>query len=74
MGVWQAPSTSATEALGRSVGEPHGWPHSVVRWLFGLGEETHPASLATIPAARFQNICVSREAGAGGSALAQHYR
>ena len=46
MGAWQAPSTSATEAQGGSPGEPHGWPHSVVRWLFGLGEEHHqPAAL-----------------------------
>ena len=43
----------------------------MVRWLFGLGEEHHQPASPPIPVARFQNICVSREAGAGGSALAR---
>jgi cytidylate kinase len=71
MGAWQAPSTSASEAHDENVSGTHGWPHSVVRWLFGLGEEQRQPSSSTIPAARFQNICISREAGAGGSALAR---
>ena len=71
MGAWQAPSTSGAEAQGGSAGGPHGWPHSVVRWLFGLGEEHHQPASTPIPVARFQNICISREAGAGGSALAR---
>ena len=71
MGAWQAPSASAAEAQGGSPGGPHGWPHSVVRWLFGLGEEHHQPASPPIPVARFQNICISREAGAGGSALAR---
>ena len=71
MGAWQAPSGSATEAQGGSPGGLHGWPQSVVRWLFGLGEEHHQPAASTIPVARFQNICISREAGAGASALAR---
>jgi cytidylate kinase len=71
MGSWQAPPASATEAHGHSAGGPHGWPQSVVRWLFGLGEEQQQPASSTIAVARFQNICVSREAGSGGSALAR---
>jgi cytidylate kinase len=43
----------------------------MVRWLFGLGQEQEQPALEATPVARFQNICVSREAGAGGGALAQ---
>src|SRR5271154_5824730 len=71
MGAWQAPSASGAEAQVGSTGGPHGWPHSVVRWLFGLGEEHHQPASPPVPVARFQNICISREAGAGGSALAR---
>ena len=49
----------------------HPGPSSVVRWLFGLGEEHRSPQLPAIPVARFQNICISREAGAGGGALAR---
>jgi cytidylate kinase len=71
MGASQAPSALGTEAQGTSPVAPQGWPHSVVRWLFGLGEEHHQPASPPIPVARFQNICISREAGAGGSALAR---
>jgi cytidylate kinase len=43
----------------------------VVRWLFGLGQEQEQPALAATPVARFQNIGVSREAGAGAGALAR---
>jgi cytidylate kinase len=42
-----------------------------VRWLFGLGPERHDAETSSSPVARFQNICLSREAGSGASALAR---
>jgi len=71
MAASRAPSTSATEDRGRSQGGLHGWPQSVVRWLFGLGEEHQQPVVPPIPVPRFQNICVSREAGAGAGALAR---
>ena len=71
MAAWQSPLASNAEDHGGSSGGPHGWPHSMVRWLFGLGEEHQQPTSAPIPVARFQNICISREAGAGGSALAR---
>ena len=71
MAASQSPSTSAAEDQGQTHGGFYGWPHSVVRWLFGLGEEHEPTTAAVIPVSRFQNICISREAGAGASALAR---
>jgi cytidylate kinase len=43
----------------------------VVRWLFGRGEEDQAPAAAAGPVPRFQNICISREAGAGGGAIAR---
>jgi cytidylate kinase len=71
MATWLAASTSAIEQPGEGQGGPSSWPQSVVRWLFGLGEEQRQPELHSIPVARFQNICISREAGAGAGALAR---
>jgi cytidylate kinase len=71
MAAWQAASTSATEEPGRGHGGVHHWPQFVARWLFGAGEEPHQPQASAIPVARFQNICISREAGAGAGALAR---
>ena len=67
MAAGQSPSTSASEDREQNQGGFYGWPHSVVRWLFGLGEEHAPTAAAVIPVARFQNICISREAGSGAA-------
>jgi cytidylate kinase len=72
MGARQATSSTASEAGERSLGGGRAsWPQFFVRWLFGLGEERRQPEHSPIPVARFQNICISREAGAGASALAQ---
>lgn len=71
MGSWEpfSISTSETPERGRTgLGE---WPRSVVRWLFGWGDEERELPLSTGSLARFQNICVSREAGAGAGAVAR---
>lgn len=71
MGSWEPFSitTSETPERGRSgLGE---WPRSVVRWLFGWGDEERELPLSTGDSARFQNVCVSREAGAGAGAIAR---
>jgi cytidylate kinase len=44
---------------------------SVVRWLFGRGDEAREPQDSPRTVARFQNICISREAGAGGGAVAR---
>lgn len=54
--------------------EPTGlttWPSRVARWLFGRGAGTERIHGVAIPATRFRNICVSREAGAGAGSIAR---
>ncbi len=69
MGALQSPPPSATEpqGAGGSAGGLHGWPQSMVRWLFGINDERRQLESSRLSAARFQNICISREAGAGGA-------
>jgi cytidylate kinase len=72
MGAWQSASTTSNEARGRgATGGIQSWPQSVVRWLFGMGEEERQPAASLIAVARFQNICVSRETGSGAGALAR---
>jgi cytidylate kinase len=71
MSAWQGASTASTADGGRGPGRLHIWPHFVVRWLFGRGEEPRLPEASPGPVARFQNICISREAGAGGGAIAR---
>jgi cytidylate kinase len=70
MAAWQ-PATGATEPHGRALGGAQSWPQFVVRWLFGMGEERRGPDTSPSPVARFQNICMSREAGSGAGALAR---
>jgi cytidylate kinase len=71
MGASQAASTPSTGVGGRGPVRLRIWPSFVARWLFGGGEEDRAPEVAAGPVARFQNICVSREAGAGGGAIAR---
>ena len=66
MAAWQAASTSTTDDSGGCPARHHLWPDFVVRWLFGRGEEERAPARSAGTVARFQNICISREAGAGG--------
>ncbi|MFI5457711.1 MAG: AAA family ATPase [Isosphaerales bacterium] len=70
MAAWQA-ATRATGPHGRALGGVQSWPQFVVRWLFGMGAERHGPDPSSSPVARFQNICMSREAGSGAGALAR---
>jgi cytidylate kinase len=71
MAAWPAVSTHTTDARRRGAGGLYHWPQFVVRWLFGPADQTSAPQPQPIPVARFQNLCVSREAGAGGGALAR---
>jgi cytidylate kinase len=71
MGAWEPFTISTTEAEDRNWGGLREWPKSVVRWLFGWGDDERETPLSTGSAARFQNICISREAGSGGGAIAR---
>ena len=71
MTTWQGESTSSTDVGGHGVGRLNAWPHSWVRWLFGRGEEEHAPTATLSTVARFQNICLSRESGAGAEEIAR---
>ncbi|WP_165229359.1 AAA family ATPase [Aquisphaera insulae] len=69
----ESPSGHRHEDLGVAAGfgGVREWPRSVVRWLFGRGDEDREEQSVPRTVARFQNICVSRETGAGGYAISR---
>jgi cytidylate kinase len=71
MAAWQTASTSSTGDAGNAPGRHHLWPDFLMRWLFGRGDEERVPRAASGSSARFQNICISREAGAGGGTIAR---
>ena len=48
-----------------------GWPRSVVRWLFGRDPSRHATEIPGSTVARFRNVCISRESGAGAGSIAR---
>ena len=50
---------------------PTGWPWFLQRWLGVLRGRPASAKTSSRPSARFRNLCISREAGAGGTAVAR---
>ena len=61
---------TTTDAPG-PTGGMRTWPGAVARWLFGWRAGQDEPSVPTVPVARFRNVCISREAGAGGGTLAR---
>ena len=52
--------------------EPAGfrtWPGTLARWLFGRRSDLPDSKPAAAPLPRFRNVCISREAGAGGGTI-----
>jgi cytidylate kinase len=47
------------------------WTGSLARWLFGPRPSAAQTETPPEPVARFRNICISREAGAGGGTIAR---
>lgn len=47
------------------------WPRLFARWLFGHEGGEHEPLGPRLPAARFLNVCVSREAGAGAGSISR---
>ena len=69
-----SPGAFSMEA--RPGGEPEGWdlrawPTKVARWLFGAAAGRHEPEGPPIPVARFRNLCISREAGAGAGSISR---
>jgi cytidylate kinase len=74
MSSWEPFSISTSETAAPATDRGWGlgeWPRSVVRWLLGWGEDERELPLTAGGSARFQNVCISREAGAGGGAIAR---
>ena len=57
-------------SLGQLV-DPRGWPGLVSRWFDRHQSGSHPVDATLEPVARFRNVCLSREAGAGGGTIAR---
>jgi cytidylate kinase len=47
------------------------WSHRLGRWLFRRGSDRDDDGSSLEPRARFRNVCISREAGAGGGTVAR---
>lgn len=64
---------AASEAYSRIEPDDSGgiraWPGSFARWLFGWGGDRRDDRAARAATPRFRNICISREAGAGGGTI-----
>jgi cytidylate kinase len=71
MPAWESIARSTSETQHQGGGGLRDWPMSLVRWLFGRSDEARAAQDSPRTVARFQNICISREAGAGGGAIAR---
>ncbi len=54
-----------------SAGPEAAWPFSIGRWLFGRGTSPSDVHKSPEPVARFRNVCISRETGAGGGTIAR---
>ena len=71
MSAWERFASATPESQHRGASGLRGWPRSVVRWLLGQSEEDRQPQDTVRTVARFQNICISRETGAGGGAIAR---
>jgi cytidylate kinase len=71
MAAWQTASTSTTDTPGGVPGRPYHWPDFFVRWFLGRVDEERAPREVSGAVARFQNICISREAGAGAGTIAR---
>jgi cytidylate kinase len=65
-----APEASSTSEEWESSGL-RSWPGWLGRWLFGRRSDRRTPAGPVVPVARFRNVCISREAGAGGGTIAR---
>ncbi len=71
MGFPMDPYDETSRATTHRIGGFRSWPGSVVRWILRRGADSREAEGATPPSPRFRNVCISREAGAGGGTVAR---
>lgn len=70
-GAAMSGSEGATRTEPGEAGGLRGWSSALVRWLSGRGSEVERNFASSAPVARFRNVCISREAGAGGGTIAR---
>lgn len=73
MAAWQTSfsTTTGDAGHGQAPTRHHLWPDFFVRWLFGSAAEERATREVSGASARFQNVCISREAGAGAGIIAR---
>lgn len=71
MSVWDTYASSTSESQQPRPFGLREWPMSFVRWFLGWGDETGELHDVPRTVARFQNLAISRETGAGGGAIAR---
>jgi cytidylate kinase len=69
MSTWETFSRPLPDAQSRGPGGLRDWPMSIVRWLLGRPDADRAPDDLPRTVARFQNITISREAGAGASSI-----
>ncbi len=71
MSAWESFTTAMPGSQNRGPTGLRDWPRSLVRWFLGPNDEGREPQNTVRTVARFQNICISREAGAGGGTIAR---
>src|SRR6478672_91786 len=66
-----SPGSFSTEEPPSGSGGLRAWPGEFVRWLFGRQARREAPKGPPVPVARFRNVCVSREAGAGAGTISR---
>src|ERR1700676_3184635 len=64
-----APEASSTSEASEQGGGS--WPILLGRWLLRRRSQRGEPAGPVVPVARFRNVCISREAGAGGGTIAR---
>ncbi len=71
MSTWESFSSPVPEARSQAQTSLADWPMSIVRWLLGRSDAERELQDFPRTVARFQNIAISRETGAGASSIAR---
>src|SRR4051794_35267465 len=64
-----SPEASSTDEASEQGGWT--WPSLLGRWLLRRRSRRGEPAVPVVPVARFRNVCISREAGAGGGTIAR---
>ncbi len=71
LGMASPEAFSDRDAAERDQSGMRAWPRLFANWMFGRDAHEGAPRSPAVPAARFRNICMSREAGAGAGSIAR---